>query len=257
MRFPDIFQTLLLIFLLVVIHWLLNRCVPLAEQDNLKALIVSLIKVVLIFIGVSMLSKQRSIDPQDVKIKRINLSLCLISVCVGILLVFNPILGSISFFKQEDIMKIADSVITRSVDIFVFLNLVIVVPFFEELFFRGIIFSGLKNNYNVVFALILSSILFGVLHIDVVGSTVFGLWLGWIFFKTNNISLCIVVHSVCNLISFFFRFIAKDDQGQYVFNYIGENAIVISIIMFVFAVVLFYFSSKKFESASRALDEQS
>lgn len=245
MRFPNIVQTILLIFFLLIIHWFLNRFITLPEQDNLKTLLVSITKLVLLLVGISILSKQKNIDKPNIKIKRPTVYLCLISVFIGILIVFNPLLGSISFFKEDDILKIVDSVIGGSIDVFVFLNLVILVPIFEELFFRGIIFSGLKNNYNTVLALILSSVLFGIFHVDVVGSTAFGLWLGWMFLKSNNILLCIITHSACNLISFFFRIIAKDDQGQQFFTYIGENAMVISIVMLLIAAFLFQHSSKR------------
>lgn len=75
MRFPNIFQTILLIFLLIIFHWFLNRFIPLSEQDNLKALIVSVIKVVVLLGGVSILSKQGRKDNQDVRIKRSNIDI--------------------------------------------------------------------------------------------------------------------------------------------------------------------------------------
>lgn len=256
MRFPNIFQTILLIFLLILSHWFLKRFITLSEQDNLNTLIISLIKVVLIIVGISILSKQKRINPQNEGIKRPSLYLYLISIFIGILIVFNPALGSISFFKIEDIIKYADSVMSKPVDVYVFLNLVIFTPIFEELLFRRIIFSGLKSNYNTVTALLLSSLLFGIFHIDFLDATVFGLWLGWIFLKTNNILLCIIVHSVCNLISFGFRVIAKVDPEKTVFVYIVENVVIISTIMFLLAIVLFYFSAKKNGFVSRELKEQ-
>jgi len=256
MRFPNIFQTILLIFLLIIFHLLLTRFITLPEQDNLKSLIVSAIKVVVLIGSISILSKQGSIDNQNVGIKRPNLYLYLMGVVIGILIVFNPTLGSISFFNVEDIIKYADSIMAKPVDVYVFLNVVILTPIFEELLFRRVIFSGLKSNYNTVTALFLSSLLFGVFHIDVLEATVFGLWLGWIFLKTKDLLLCITVHSVCNLISFGFRVIAKVDPEKTVFIYILENEVIISTIMFALAIILFYLSAKKDGFVSRELEKQ-
>lgn len=257
MRFPNIIQTVFLILLLTIVHWFLKKLIILPDQENLKLLMMSSIKLGILLIGIWILSKKRIIERQNITAKKSSMFLYLISSIMALLIVFNPILGSITFFKPEDLLQYADSIISKPIDIFVFLNLVIVVPVFEEVFFRGIIFKGLKNNYNVVLALLLSSLLFGFFHIDYVGSTVFGLWLGWVYLKTDNILLCIIAHSACNLVTFLFRIIAQNNPGQHVFIYIGENRVVISIVMFLASVLFFYLCHRKIESANRLVNAQS
>ena len=254
MRFPNLFQTTILIFLLVIISWLIPRIIPLSEYNNLKDCIVSVIKVILLMVAILILLKRNKIDEKNITTKLPNKYLLLIGISIGILIVFNPFLASISFFSKDDILNIANSITTESVDIFVFLNLVIFTPIFEELLFRGLILSGIKNNYNIPTALILSSVLFGILHIDVIGAAVFGFWLGWIYIKTNNIVLCIIVHSACNTISFIFRIIIKDDYGKLFFTKIGENSISISILMLMSCITLFYLSYKKFKIKNSTLE---
>lgn len=256
MRFPNIAQTILLIFLLMIFHWFLKRVITIPDHENLKGLIITLIKVVILLVSIAIFLKKSNIKQEDITLKYPTLYLSVISVIIGVLIVFNPIIVSISLFNEEDILKIADSILAKSVDIYVFLNLVILTPIFEELLFRGIILRGLKNNYNTFLALIISSLLFGVFHIDIVGSLIFGLWVGWIFLKTNNILLSIIVHSACNFITFFFRLIAKGDQGHSTFMFIANNNLIISILMFLFTIILFYFNFKKFDSA-RIIDHNS
>src|SRR5699024_10566263 len=142
---------------------------------------------------------------------------------IALLIVFNPILGSITYFKTEDVLKYADSIISRPTDLFVFLSLVIIVPIFEELFFRSLIFSGVKKVHTDVLALLSSLLIFGFFDIYYLGSTVFGLWVGWVYLKTNNILLSIIAHSLCSLVTLLFRIIARNSPEQPVFIHIGEN----------------------------------
>ncbi|HLQ98949.1 MAG TPA: type II CAAX endopeptidase family protein [Sphingobacterium sp.] len=257
MRFPNIIQIVFLVLSLIVVHWLLKKLIILPDQENLKTLLMSSIKLSILLFSILILSKKGIIDKQNITVKKSSMFLYLISSIIALLIVFNPILGSITYFKTEDVLKYADSIISRPTDIFVFLNLVIIVPIFEELFFRSIIFNGLKNNHTVVLALLISSLLFGFFHIDYLGSTVFGLWLGWVYLKTNNILLSIIAHSVCNLVTFLFRIIAQNSPEQHVFIYIGENRVIISVVMFLASGLLFYLFNKKFEFAKRPVTEQS
>lgn len=75
----------------------------------------------------------------------------------------------------------------------------------EELLFRGVMLPALGFNWS---ALILSSLLFGVLHLSgaeqwpyVVWATVVGFILGYSALMTGNLLVPIVAHTVTNLIS--------------------------------------------------------
>lgn len=75
---------------------------------------------------------------------------------------------------------------------------VLIVPLFEELFFRGFILKRMLPVYNWKVALIVSAILFGLIHLpDVTQSmTTFlgGLIAGGLYLKTSRISAPIVFH---------------------------------------------------------------
>ena len=75
----------------------------------------------------------------------------------------------------------------------------------EELLFRGVMLPALGFNWS---ALILSSLLFGVLHLSgadqwpyVVWATVVGFILGYSALMTGNLLVPIVAHTVTNLVS--------------------------------------------------------
>lgn len=82
------------------------------------------------------------------------------------------------------------------------LALSVVVPLLEEILFRGIILGQLMIFMNDVLAVIISSILFGILHFNVVQflyAFVMGLLLGYIYRKYRNPIAAWIAHGLCNL----------------------------------------------------------
>ncbi len=86
----------------------------------------------------------------------------------------------------------------------IFASLVIVsliAPFTEEFFFRGIILKGFLENYKVSTALIVSSFLFAFFHLNpwqFFGAFFGGLVLGWIYYRTGNLLLSLLLHGFFN-----------------------------------------------------------
>jgi CAAX protease family protein len=78
---------------------------------------------------------------------------------------------------------------------------VFIAPFCEEVFFRGFVFPGLRNGMSLVWAIIISSLLFGVAHADP-GSFpvlfVIGLALAFLRWRTQSIWPGIFLHMLNN-----------------------------------------------------------
>lgn len=77
-------------------------------------------------------------------------------------------------------------------------------PFAEEVFFRGFMLSGLVKRFGTARSLIISSLVFGVFHIDpgaIVPTFVLGLALGWVYLKTGSIWPAIFGHGLHNTIA--------------------------------------------------------
>lgn len=86
-----------------------------------------------------------------------------------------------------------------------FIQVCLLAPIVEEVIMRGTILEGLKNNYGNVFGIIISSIVFGVLHfnkVQTISAIVAGLVLGIVYVLSGNILLVILAHSFYNFISF-------------------------------------------------------
>ena len=102
-----------------------------------------------------------------------------------------------------------------STGVFTFLTIVIAAPVFEELIFRGIMLEGLLAKYSPVKSIVVTSILFGIVHLNpwqFVSAFALGLFAGWIFYKTKNLSFCIIIHATNNLISFIAGFFVNESN---------------------------------------------
>lgn len=86
---------------------------------------------------------------------------------------------------------------------------IIIAPISEELFFRGVLFNRLKIRKGFVFGLVVSSIIFGLCHLNypdhiahITYTCIMGMTLCILYSRTDNLLLNMVVHSVYNLLSY-------------------------------------------------------
>ncbi len=85
-----------------------------------------------------------------------------------------------------------------------YIKMVILSPIFEEFIFRGIILEGFLTRYSSNKAIILSSLFFGLFHLNpaqIIYTFILGLFCGWYYVKTRNLLSCIIIHSINNLIA--------------------------------------------------------
>ena len=69
--------------------------------------------------------------------------------------------------------------------------------FAEEMFFRGLILDGFIKNYSKRKAIIISALLFGLIHLNpwqFLSAFIMGLFTAWICIETGSIWLCIYIH---------------------------------------------------------------
>jgi membrane protease YdiL (CAAX protease family) len=100
------------------------------------------------------------------------------------------------------------------------LVLVASVPFLEEFLFRGLMLRGFLNRYTTRKAILVSSLLFAVYHINiflVVHAFVLGLLFAWWFVKTRSLLPCILGHLLNNslaLVSMAMFYPATGDETE-------------------------------------------
>jgi membrane protease YdiL (CAAX protease family) len=86
--------------------------------------------------------------------------------------------------------------------VLVCLGAVIIAPFTEEFFFRGLLLSNLNRSFDKRWAAFGCSCLFTVLHysnLNLISTMVFSLVLCRIYLMTGSLWICTIVHSIFNL----------------------------------------------------------
>lgn len=111
---------------------------------------------------------------------------------------------------------------------------VIWAPIREEILFRGIIADGLLKRYKRSYAIIISAIIFGISHMNMlqaINAFLIGIILAIIYCKTRSLILCMIAHAINNLIA----------QTQILTSYLSSNwGIAIGII--IIGMSVFYYN---------------
>lgn len=144
----------------------------------------------------------------------------LISVFFGLWILLIQMLAFVTRAVPIDqsMMEELSRIIFESLWIGIFL-LVIAAPILEEALFRGLILRGLLGRYNPTRAVVMSALFFAIAHFNIwqfPASFSIGLFLGWIYYRTRSLPLCVLLHSFHNLVLAF--------VGQYVANLLGISA---------------------------------
>ncbi|MFW6072375.1 MAG: CPBP family intramembrane glutamic endopeptidase [Thermoplasmatota archaeon] len=140
----------------------------------------------------------------------------LIYIGVGILVTLITALGLLQLQSMLDLMS--KSIIQEVVEnnpiiliVLAILSVVLVAPS-EELLFRGAVQGRLRENFGPYASILTASLLFGSLHLlNFTGSilptlmsafiiVIIGGILGWLYEKTENLAVPILVHAMYNFI---------------------------------------------------------
>ena len=114
---------------------------------------------------------------------------------------------------------------------------------FEEFLFRGVVLGSLRK-YGDKFAIIVSSILFAIIHINlpqVIFAFICGITFGLIVVKTNSLIPTIIIHFINNFLSCL-MIIGKNNYGLEWYNY--ARIIVLSILILIGLLILLYVIKK-------------
>lgn len=125
------------------------------------------------------------------------------------------------------------------------LNIVVLGPLVEELIFRkGMLDILRKGNYFPVWAIVISSVTFGVIHgnpAQIPGAFLFGLLLGWIYWRTNSVWTVWLLHALNNLIGVLtFTIWGEDQKLMDLFGPWGLGALILCFSVVFFGLALSY-----------------
>ncbi len=93
------------------------------------------------------------------------------------------------------------------INLVLFLLGVVVVPIYEEFIFRGVILNVLRAKMTTTSAIVISSIMFGMLHgYRFLDAIIASLLLSIIYLKLKSLYAVIIVHAIYNGLAFFYEF---------------------------------------------------
>jgi membrane protease YdiL (CAAX protease family) len=101
--------------------------------------------------------------------------------------------------------------------IVVFLLLAVIAPVAEEILFRGVVFSGLRDSWGEGWAIVVSSVLFGVIHLQplvMIPTAILGLLLAKVFSMTRSLWASIALHSAYNATIMLFGILVLRATGK-------------------------------------------
>ncbi|BAY07394.1 CPBP family intramembrane glutamic endopeptidase [Calothrix sp. NIES-2098] len=75
---------------------------------------------------------------------------------------------------------------------------IVIAPITEEFLFRGIILQRWACKWGIQTAVVVSGLLFGILHANVLGLTLFGITMGVLYIKTRTLIVPIACHAFNN-----------------------------------------------------------
>ncbi|MGP1462773.1 CPBP family intramembrane glutamic endopeptidase [Tannerella sp.] len=138
--------------------------------------------------------------------------------------------------------------------VFTFMLMVIAAPVLEEFIFRGIILDGLLKRYSPTKSILVSSLLFGLVHLNpwqFVTGFIIGIFSGWVYYRTRSLSFSIIIHAAANLTGFLMRFFIDVDSSMNA-SLLDMYSRLINLILVIAGSVLIvsvcvYFLRKEFE----------
>jgi uncharacterized protein len=102
--------------------------------------------------------------------------------------------------KLQAATRATNSVLPDLSRVLLFILMIVAAPLCEELIFRGILLQRWATKWNPPIALVLTSLLFGALHLNVVGIGLLGLVAGVLYYQTKSLWAPIALHAINNTV---------------------------------------------------------
>ncbi len=166
-------------------------------------------EVFLLLVPVYLYSKKRKFDQSEIfRLKFVNPAFYLSALIAGVggtlLAVSVAVLQNIfiPFDRNSDIIKIMKEIQDERGMLLSFIVLALAPAICEEIMFRGILLKAFEKEGKVR-AIVLSSLLFGIFHLDssrVLPTAILGLVMGWMVWTTGSIWSGVLIHFLNNSI---------------------------------------------------------
>lgn len=106
-------------------------------------------------------------------------------------------------FSNGDLQRVNSTIMSGGI-LVTFISTVILAPIMEELMLRGIILNKLLSKMNKWWAIVISALVFGFIHLNLVqgiNAFILGIFLALAYVKCRSIIPCMIGHGLNNLLS--------------------------------------------------------
>ncbi len=161
-----------------------------------------------------------------------------VSIALNIVIALTNMAG-----KDTSFVEVSD-MITSNPLIVTIICAGILIPIVEEILFRGLIFNRIKHQYNFVAGLLISSLLFGIYHGNIVQgiyATILGIFLGFAYHKTKSILIPIFIHMSGNTFVSIYGKLGENEEN------IGILVVTVAISIIFALIGTIYFINRKVE----------
>lgn len=253
---PGFFHALILIFLSGIITLTFTWGISLL--GNISHLINSwsIFLIYTLSFGVTLLIAQKwwQVISFDTKSVNIMVYLLLIPMVMAMALVVESIASLIPM--PVKIQQMFEEMV--QINLQGYLTVAIAAPILEELIFRGVVLKKFLQKYSPQKAIILSSVIFGIAHLNpwqFVGAFIIGLFIGWIYWKTKSVWPGIFIHFANNSFSFYLA--KKYESINITFHdIIGNTTYYISLIILCILICYsIYLILKKYFEVNQNISE--
>lgn len=204
----EILTSVMLISISKLTH---NGEVDLIEISKYQIIFGQLLRLVLMYLFVVLINKKRP-GKNNIKINYQGFlpdSWKMLVIGLGVA-GFGNWLISLLFALIGDLPSVTNTIeqfnnvfqLNEILDFFLMLlGAVLLAPISEEILFRGLVFEKLKSIYTLPWAIILSGIIFGIYHMNIlqgVNTFIMGMVLAFVYYYRKNITDAILIHVVNN-----------------------------------------------------------
>ncbi|MCX0386941.1 CPBP family intramembrane metalloprotease [Clostridium perfringens] len=193
--------------------------------------VITLILIALIFLPTEYRIKDR------INIKKIPMkeyfNILVLGIGITILLLF---LSGILTKLIPSYKEVVNQLATSRASVLQLIITIVLIPIYEEIFYRGIIFGYLRKNFNIIMAIVVQALVFGVMHLNLVQGIytfILGIVLALIYMYSESILGNITVHIIFNLL------------GILIIPKLLSNILSINIVLLIMAIGFIIFSSIK------------
>jgi len=196
-------KKIILYFLLILIFTIVGALLILHRDDlnyGIPNTLLELVWIVTLFV-IFKFDKNRlkTINNKGLSIEYIVYSI-LIASLIGLIRLFPLVIVALTNSTFHLLSTIGITPLPSSPILF-FTTATILGPIQEELFFRGILLNYLKQKHSLIIAVVLSSLLFSLIHLTpqvIICDFITGIILSYFYVKWGNITYPVIMHTVVN-----------------------------------------------------------